>query len=62
MGGDRRAGRVRADFRGAPATAPVAFAGCGERWADRLRRVTVKAPLQSLFVAFILGIRVAGRR
>ena len=32
------------------------------RWADRLRRVTVKAPLQSLFVAFLLGIWVARRR
>lgn len=32
------------------------------RWADRLREVTVKAPLQSLFVAFLLGIWVARRR
>ncbi|WFU14398.1 hypothetical protein [Bradyrhizobium sp. CB3481] len=32
------------------------------RWAERLRRVTVKAPLQSLFVAFLLGIWVARRR
>jgi len=31
------------------------------RWADRLRKVTVKAPLQSLFVAFALGIWVARR-
>jgi hypothetical protein len=30
--------------------------------ADRLRRVTLKAPLQSLFVAFMLGIWVARRR
>jgi hypothetical protein len=29
------------------------------RWADRLREVTVKAPLQSLFVAFLLGVWVA---
>jgi hypothetical protein len=32
------------------------------RWAERLRKVTVKAPLQSLFVAFLLGIWVARRR
>ncbi len=30
--------------------------------ADRLRKVTVKAPLQSLFVAFLLGIWIARRR
>ena len=29
------------------------------RWAERLRKVTVKAPLLSLFVAFLLGIWVA---
>jgi hypothetical protein len=32
------------------------------RWAQRLRKVTVKAPLQSLFVAFLLGMWVARRR
>jgi hypothetical protein len=32
------------------------------RWAERLRKVTVKAPLQSLFVAFLLGVWVARRR
>lgn len=32
------------------------------RWAERLRKTTVKAPLQSLFVAFLLGIWVARRR
>ena len=32
------------------------------RWAEQLRQVTVKAPLQSLFVAFLLGIWVARRR
>lgn len=32
------------------------------RWADRLREVTVKAPLQSLFVAFLLGVWVVRRR
>ncbi|MGY4573373.1 hypothetical protein ACVWY5_006443 [Bradyrhizobium sp. USDA 3256] len=32
------------------------------RWADQLRKVTVQAPLQSLFVAFLLGIWMARRR
>ncbi|MGY3529278.1 hypothetical protein [Bradyrhizobium sp. USDA 4452] len=32
------------------------------RWAERLREVAVKAPLQSLFVAFLIGIWVARRR
>ena len=31
------------------------------RGADRLRKATVKAPLPSLFVAFLLGIWVARR-
>ncbi|MCK1521869.1 hypothetical protein [Bradyrhizobium sp. 17] len=31
------------------------------RWADQLREVTVKAPLQSLLVAFLLGVWVARR-
>jgi predicted alpha/beta hydrolase family esterase len=32
------------------------------RWADRLHKLTLKAPLQSLFVAFMLGVWVARRR
>lgn len=32
------------------------------RWAERLRKVTVHAPLSSLFVAFLLGTWVARRR
>ncbi|MDA9393069.1 hypothetical protein WN73_21345 [Bradyrhizobium sp. CCBAU 45394] len=32
------------------------------RWAEQLREVTVTAPLQSLFVAFLLGYWVARRR
>ena len=31
-------------------------------WADRLRMVTVQAPLQSLAVAFVLGMWFARRR
>ncbi len=30
--------------------------------AERLREVAIKAPLQSLFVAFLLGVWVARRR
>lgn len=32
------------------------------RWAERLREMTLKAPLQTLFVAFVLGMWVARRR
>ena len=32
------------------------------RWADQLRKMTVKAPLQSLFAAFLFGMWVARRR
>ncbi|WP_439400668.1 hypothetical protein ACNJYA_21100 [Bradyrhizobium sp. DASA03068] len=32
------------------------------RWADRLREVTMKAPLRSLFVAFLAGVWIARRR
>jgi hypothetical protein len=32
------------------------------RWAERLRKITLRAPLQSLFVAFLLGVWVARRR
>jgi type IV secretory pathway TrbF-like protein len=31
-------------------------------WAERLGQVTAKAPLQALFVAFLLGMWVARRR
>jgi hypothetical protein len=34
----------------------------GTRLADRLRDGTVKAPLQALFAAFLLGVWVARRR
>lgn len=32
------------------------------RWAEQLRKVTVQAPLSSLFLAFLLGTWVARRR
>ena len=48
------------DARRQPVQSPSPDAAI--RWAERLRKVTVKAPLQSLFVAFLLGIWVARRR
>ena len=33
-----------------------------ERWAEKLREVTVKAPLRLLFAAFVLGLLVVRRR
>ncbi|MHC2252769.1 hypothetical protein ACVILK_002461 [Bradyrhizobium embrapense] len=32
------------------------------RWAERLRAVAVQAPLQSVFVAFLIGIWIGHRR
>ena len=32
------------------------------RWVERLRKMTVEAPLQSLFAAFVLGMWVSRRR
>ena len=43
------------------ATPPIAQ-DAALRLAERLREVTVKAPLQSLLVAFLLGIWFARRR
>jgi hypothetical protein len=48
------------DARRLPSESPSADTAI--RRAERLRKVTVKAPLQSLFVAFLLGIWVARRR
>jgi hypothetical protein len=31
-------------------------------WADRLRKLTIQAPLQSLAIAFVLGMWFARRR
>ena len=47
-----------ADGRATPPTSQDAAV----RWAERLREVTLKAPLQSLLVAFLLGIWLARRR
>ena len=43
-------------------TARPTSSDAAARWADWLRQVTVRAPLQSLFVAFLLGVWVARRR
>ena len=32
------------------------------RWAEQLREMTLRAPLQSLIMAFLLGLWVARRR
>jgi hypothetical protein len=34
----------------------------GDRWLETVRRATLKAPLQALVVAFLLGVWVARRR
>ncbi|OPY95776.1 hypothetical protein A5906_07355 [Bradyrhizobium sacchari] len=43
------------------ATTPISR-DAAVRWAERLREVTLQAPLQSLLVAFLLGIWFARRR
>jgi hypothetical protein len=48
------------DARRLPPQSPAQDAAI--RWAGRLRKMTMKAPLQSLFVAFLLGIWVARQR
>ncbi len=51
-------------MRPAPENSPPLFDSrqAAERLSERLRELTVKAPLQSLFAAFLLGIWVARRR
>jgi hypothetical protein len=34
----------------------------GDRWLETVRQAAIKAPLQSLAVAFLLGVWVARRR
>jgi hypothetical protein len=34
----------------------------GDRWLEAVRRATLKAPLQALALAFLLGVWVARRR
>ena len=48
------------DARSRPVQSPSQDAAI--RWAKRLRKVTVKAPFQLRFAAFLLGIWVARRR
>jgi hypothetical protein len=45
-----------------PATASPDSQHPLSRMSDRLRRITLAAPLPSLFVAFLAGIMVARRR
>jgi hypothetical protein len=47
--------RVLTGDEGAPAQVT-------DRWLETVRRATLRAPLQSLAVAFLLGIWVARRR
>jgi hypothetical protein len=51
-----------ADTRRRPRPLQSPSSDAAMRWADQLRKITVKAPLQSLFVAFLLGVWVARRR
>ena len=48
------------DMSGSPTTLDSDSAGM--RFSDRLRELTLRAPLQSLLMAFLLGVLVARRR
>jgi hypothetical protein len=56
VAGERRSAEQEVASRG-PSSSELATS-----FADRLRRVTLKAPLQSLFIAFMLGVWIARRR
>ncbi|MGY4429702.1 hypothetical protein ACVWWO_002179 [Bradyrhizobium sp. F1.13.1] len=56
------AARLRAEAEASRRPLRRASQDAAMRWVDQLREVTLKAPLQSLCVAFLLGVWVARRR
>ena len=50
------------ELAGTPSPLCQPSAEAALRWAERLRKVTVQAPLSSLFVAFLVGTWFARRR
>lgn len=53
---DEQEGHARSDYSGMGPDEPLL------RVSERMRRITLAAPLSSLFVAFLLGVMVARRR
>ncbi|WP_409189742.1 hypothetical protein [Bradyrhizobium sp. RDM4] len=56
------AARLRAEAEASRRPLQPTSQDAAMRWIDQLREVTLKAPLQSLSVAFLLGVWVARRR
>ncbi|MGY3510617.1 hypothetical protein [Bradyrhizobium lupini] len=55
-------GLVNEQEQAAEARRPRPIQDAAAVWADRLRKATVEAPLQSLAVAFVLGMWFSRRR
>ena len=55
-------GLVNEQEPAAEARRPRSIQDAAAVWADRLRKATVEAPLQSLAVAFVLGMWFSRRR
>ncbi|OSI20472.1 hypothetical protein [Bradyrhizobium canariense] len=56
------AARLRAEAEASRRPLRPASQDAAMRWVDQLRELTLKVPLQSLCVAFLLGVWVARRR
>ncbi|MET4116331.1 hypothetical protein ABIB85_002949 [Bradyrhizobium sp. JR1.5] len=52
----------KADAGAARRSSPPSASDAAMRFADQLREVTVKAPLRSLLVAFLMGAWISRRR
>jgi hypothetical protein len=50
------------DMSGNPGPLDSDSAHAAMRFSDQLRKLTLEAPLQSLLIAFLLGVLVARRR
>jgi hypothetical protein len=62
QGGIEQASAASPEAGGEPRPLHAHSADDSMRFADQLRKMTIKAPLQSLVVAFLLGVWVARRR
>ena len=61
-GTELAAGARMARSQAGPGPAVISSEDEVMRWVERLRDVTVEAPLRSLLAAFVLGLRCSRRR
>ena len=59
---DPASGKTASTIEAAPNAIGESIEQKGTRLSDELRRLTVAAPLRSLFMAFLFGLLVARRR